>query len=253
MENLILSHFSSFNRSFILQTLSSIKYGRLYITLKDQNETKPRLFGNTSSESIDSSEPKCSVIIDSPNVWTRMSINVDLGFSEAFMVGELECDDLVALVSIYTQNYALFGTGNIFLQIIPRIQKLLFRPSNDSRGALQNASSHYDTSNALFSSFLFPDMSYSCPIWDTTGKEETLEEAQRRKVHNIIDKADIKPEHHILEIGGGWAYLAIEAVKKTGCRVTVTTLSTGQKTLGEKRVEEAGLTDRIEMLLCDYR
>ncbi|KAF7880313.1 uncharacterized protein EAF02_007159 [Botrytis sinoallii] len=239
MENSIISHFSSFNRSFIFEKLSSIKYGRLYITMKDQNETKPRIFGNTSLESIDSSEPKCSVIINSPKVWTRMSINVDLileGFSEAFMAGELECDDLVALVSI-----------------IPRIQKFFFRPSNDSRRALQNASSHYDTSNALFSSFLSPDMSYSCPIWDTTGKEETLEEAQRRKVHNIIDKADIKPEHHILEIGGGWAYLAIEAVKKTGCRFTVTTLSIEQKTLGEKRVEEAGMKDRIEILLCDYR
>jgi len=96
-------------------------------------------------------------------------------------------------------------------------------------------------------------MSYSCAIWDTTGKEETLEEAQRRKVHNIIDKADIKPEHHILDIGGGWAYLAIEAVKKTGCKVTVITLSIEQKILGEKRVEKAGLKDRIEILLCDYR
>ncbi|KAK8910897.1 hypothetical protein QC760_001823 [Botrytis cinerea] len=221
--------------------------------MKDQNETKPRIFGNTSSDSIDSCEPKCSVIINSPNVWTRMSINVDLGFFEAFMVGELECDNLVALVSIYIQNYALFGTGNIFLQIIPRIQKIFFKPSNDSRRALQNASSHYDTSNAIFSSFLSPDMSYSCAIWDTTGKEETLEEAQRRKVHNIIDKADIKPEHHILDIGGGWAYLAIEAVKKTGCKVTVITLSIEQKILGEKRVEKAGLKDRIEILLCDYR
>ncbi|CCD48303.1 hypothetical protein BofuT4_uP106870.1 [Botrytis cinerea T4] len=78
MEVSVLSYFSSFNRSFILKTLSSIKYGRLYITMKDQNETKPRIFGNTSSDSIDSCEPKCSVIINSPNVWTRMSINVDL-------------------------------------------------------------------------------------------------------------------------------------------------------------------------------
>lgn len=96
-------------------------------------------------------------------------------------------------------------------------------------------------------------MSYSSAVWDTTGREETLEEAQRRKVHNIIDKACISKEHHILDIGGGWAYLAIEAVKRTGCRVTVTTLSVEQKTLGEKRVEEAGLKDRIEILLCDYR
>ncbi|KAA8573408.1 hypothetical protein EYC84_004994 [Monilinia fructicola] len=184
-----------------------------------------------------------------------MSINVDLGFSEAYMLGELECDDLVALVSIYIRNFRLFGTGNIFFQLIPRLQKLLFKPSNDSQRALKNASSHYDTSNSLFASFLSPDMSYSSAIWDTTGKvhEESLEEAQRRKVHNIIDKACIKKEHHILDIGGGWAYLAIEAVRMTGCRVTVTTLSVEQKVWGEKKVEEAGLKSRIEILLCDYR
>lgn len=96
-------------------------------------------------------------------------------------------------------------------------------------------------------------MSYSSAIWNNTGKEDTLEEAQRRKVHNIIDKACIKPEHYILDIGGGWAFLAIEAVKKTGCKVTVTTLSSEQKALGEQRVKEAGLEDRIEILLCDYR
>ncbi|ESZ90408.1 hypothetical protein SBOR_9196 [Sclerotinia borealis F-4128] len=235
--------------------------------MKDRGEEElvPQCFGN-SSLLKDFSEPACSIIINSSNVWTRMSINVDLGFSEAYMLGELECDDLVALVSvnhlpadleqlIYIHNFHLFGTGNIFLQLIPRLQKVLFKPSNDSQRALQNASSHYDTSNALFASFLSPDMSYSCAIWDTAGKvaQETLEEAQRRKVHNIIEKACISPEHHILEIGGGWAYLAIEAVKKTGCRVTVTTLSVEQKILGEKRVEEAGLKDSIEILLCDYR
>ncbi|RAL62901.1 hypothetical protein DID88_004742 [Monilinia fructigena] len=178
-----------------------------------------------------------------------MSINIDLGFSEAYMLGELECDNSVALVSIYIQNYHSFGTGNLFLQFIPRLQKLLFRPSNDSQRALKNASSHYDTSNSLFASFLSPDMSYSSAIWDTTGKvhDETLEEAQRRKVHNIIDKACIKKEHHILDIGGGWAYLAIEAVKKTGCRVTVTTLSVEQKALGEKRTPKPTSTgfDRV--------
>ncbi|CAD6457633.1 552469fa-e615-4877-9594-3bfc831c7e3c [Sclerotinia trifoliorum] len=251
MGNSIPSYLSSFTRSYILNILSKIEYGRLDMTMKDRGETEPQVFGNSSLK--DSSQPVCSITVNSPNVWTRMSINVDLGFSEAYMLGELECDDLVALVSIYIQNFALFGTGNIFLQIIPRLQKILFNPSNDSKRALQNASSHYDTSNALFSSFLSTDMSYSCAIWDTTGKEETLEEAQRRKVHNIIDKACIEPEHHILDIGGGWAFLAIEAVKKTGCRVTIVTLSVEQKTLCEKRIEEAGLKDRIEILLCDYR
>jgi cyclopropane-fatty-acyl-phospholipid synthase len=134
-----------------------------------------------------------------------------------------------------------------------RLQRLLLKPGNDERNALQNARSHYDTSNSMFSSFLSPDMSYSCAIWKTVAEEkegeeeESLGDAQRRKVHNIIDKARIRKEHHVLDIGGGWAFLAIEAVKKTGCRVTVTTLSVEQKALGEKRVKEERLEERIEV------
>lgn len=91
---------------------------------------------------------------------------------------------------------------------------------------------------------------YSCALWKSTadgGEEESLAEAQIRKVHNIIDKAKIKKEHHVLDIGGGWAFLAIETVKKTGCKVTATTLSVEQKALGEQRVKDAGLEDRIEV------
>lgn len=100
-------------------------------------------------------------------------------------------------------------------------------------------------------------MMYSCALWKPTselkpGEEESLADAQIRKVHNIIDKARIKKEHHVLDIGGGWAFLAIEAVKKTGCRVTVTTLSVEQKALGEQRVKDAGLEDRIEVRDFSY-
>ena len=134
-----------------------------------------------------------------------------------------------------------------------RLQRLLLKPTNDERVALENAKSHYDTSNTMFSLFLSADMSYSCALWKTATEtkggeaEESLDDAQMRKVHNIIDKARIRKEHHVLDIGGGWAFLAIEAVKKTGCKVTVSTLSVEQKALGEKRVKDEGLEDRIEV------
>ncbi|KAH8746134.1 Mycolic acid cyclopropane synthase [Hyaloscypha sp. PMI_1271] len=175
------------------------------------------------------------------------------------MLQEIECDDLVSLVGIYAANWRSLSSSSIFLQLLPKLQYLFLRPGNDERNALQNARSHYDTSNNLFASFLSTDMSYSCALWKTEAekksgeKEESLEEAQLRKVHNIIDKASIRKEHHILDIGGGWAFLAIEAVKRTGCRVTVITLSVEQKSLGEQRVKDAGLEDQIEILLCDYR
>lgn len=83
MENSILTHLSSFSRSYILKILSGIEYGRLDITMKDRGETEPQAFGNSSPK--DSSEPVCSISVNSPNVWTRMSINVDL-------VGCNQCD-----------------------------------------------------------------------------------------------------------------------------------------------------------------
>lgn len=95
-------------------------------------------------------------------------------------------------------------------------------------------------------------MNYSSAIWSGDASE-TLEAAQKRKVHNIIGKARIESTHHVLDIGCGWGNLAIEAVKATGCRVTGLTLATEQKALAEERIKAAGLEDRITILLCDYR
>lgn len=95
-------------------------------------------------------------------------------------------------------------------------------------------------------------MNYSSAFW-SPDPGETLHTAQRRKVHNIIDQARITSSDHVLDIGCGWGDLAMEAVKRTGCRVTGLTLSAEQKRLAEKRVGEAGLEKQIEILLCDYR
>lgn len=109
----------------------------------------------------------------------------------------------------------------------------------------------------MFAAFLSEDMTYSCPIWSTTNDprshEETLQDAQKRKLDRFIDNARIKSTDHILEIGTGWGSFAIRAVEKTGCRVTSLTLSREQKELAEKFIAAAGFTDSIEVLLCDYR
>lgn len=84
-------------------------------------------------------------------------------------------------------------------------------------------------------------------------QKETLEQAQMTKLDRFIDNAHIKASDHVLEIGTGWGSLAMRAVQRTGCRVTSLTLSVEQKALAEQRIAAAGLTDRIEVLLCDYR
>lgn len=123
--------------------------------------------------------------------------------------------------------------------------------------SLLNIQAHYDISNEMFAAFLSKDMTYSCPIWKPQSSAyeevETLEAAQMTKLNRFIDGARIKPSDHVLEIGTGWGSFAIEAVRKTGCRVTSLTLSIEQKALAEKRIAAEGFSDKIEVMLMDYR
>jgi cyclopropane-fatty-acyl-phospholipid synthase len=94
-------------------------------------------------------------------------------------------------------------------------------------------------------------MTYSCAVFPRG--DETLEEGQRLKIQAILDKAELGSHHHLLEIGSGWGSLAIEAARRTGCRVTTVTLSDEQKRSVERRVAAAGLQDRIDVQIADYR
>jgi len=116
----------------------------------------------------------------------------------------------------------------------------------------------------MFAAFLSPDMTYSCAIFPpspadapatttTTTTTGELEAAQYTKLRRLIASAKIKSTDHVLEIGTGWGSFAMEAVARTGCRVTSITLSVEQKALAEKRVSAAGMADKINVLLCDYR
>jgi len=109
----------------------------------------------------------------------------------------------------------------------------------------------------MFAAFLSKDMTYSCPIWlprsDPHSAAEKLEEAQERKLARFVRNVRIKSTDRVLEIGTGWGSFAINAVRETGCRVTSLTLSKEQKELAEQRIRDAGLADRIKVLLCDYR
>jgi cyclopropane-fatty-acyl-phospholipid synthase len=133
----------------------------------------------------------------------------------------------------------------------------LARSTNTLSNSLLNVSAHYDISNEMFAAFLSKDMTYSCAIWKSVSSadevEETLEAAQMTKLNRFIDGAHIKPTDHVLEIGTGWGSFAIQAVRKTGCRVTSLTLSIEQKALAEKRIAATGFADKIEVLLMDYR
>ena len=187
----------------------------------------------------------------------RLFLFADMGFAEAFMLGEVECADLTGFFELFIRNRERMGNATTWLSSLSAAVAGLARAANTLSNSLLNVSAHYDISNDMFAAFLSPDMTYSCPIWELGGgvskPPESLEEAQMTKLHRFIDGARIKPTDRVLEIGTGWGSFAIEAVRTTGCRVTSLTLSKEQKVLADKRIAEAGFSDRIDVRLMDYR
>jgi len=103
----------------------------------------------------------------------------------------------------------------------------------------------------MYEMFLDETMTYSCAVFD--HKSEDLKNAQLRKIDRILEKAHLSEHHHLLEIGTGWGILAIRAATLYGCRVTSITLSKKQQQLAQQRIAQAGFSDRVTVLLCDYR
>jgi len=195
--------------------------------------------------------PRVELVVKSDAFWMRVFLFADMGFAEAYMLGEVECADLTTFFHLFIINRDQMGNATTLSSALSSAIAGLARSTNTLSNALLNISAHYDISNDMFAAFLSPDMTYSCPVWE--NGDETLEAAQMRKLRRFIDGARIKAWDHVLEIGTGWGSFAIEAVRTTGCRVTSLTLSREQKALADARIAAAGFADRIDVRLCDYR
>ena len=97
---------------------------------------------------------------------------------------------------------------------------------------------HYDLSNEFFELWLDPSLTYSCAIFEEP--DQTLADAQQHKYHQLCDRLDLRPEHHLLEIGSGWGGMAIHAARERGCRVTTTTISNAQHELADAARRRGG-------------
>jgi len=197
------------------------------------------------------------LVVKKEAFWVRLFLFADMGFAESYMLGDFECADLTSFFELFILNRNQLSNATTLTSSIAATITGLARSTNTLSNSLLNVSAHYDISNEMFAAFLSPDMTYSCPIWKLVSSageaEESLEAAQMTKLDRFIDGARIKPADHVLEIGTGWGSFAMQAVKRTGCRVTSLTLSIEQKALAEKRIAAAGFADRIEVLLMDYR
>ncbi len=193
------------------------------------------------------------VFVNRPRFWRRAALGGATGVGEAYIDGDWDCDDLVALMRLLLRNQQLLAgleSGPVRLGAWV-LRRWHGRNRNSRSGSERNIAAHYDLGNALFRLFLDEDLQYSSAVY--TRADQTLESAQRAKLERIGRKLDLRPHHHLLEIGTGWGGLAIHMAREYGCRVTTTTLSREQHELASRRVAEAGLEDRITLLRSDYR
>jgi cyclopropane-fatty-acyl-phospholipid synthase len=117
----------------------------------------------------------------------------------------------------------------------------------------QAVSHHYDVGNDFYRIVLGPSMVYSCAYWTADRPGYDLADAQRDKLDLICRKLAVRPGMRLLDVGCGWGSLALHAASRYGAQVVGVTLSAQQATYARKQVAEAGLTDRIDIRVQDYR
>ncbi len=177
--------------------------------------------------------------------------SVGVGYS--YMKGEWDTDDLVALIRLYMRNLGSFDSFRMKMRPVVRPVKdaIGWARRNTPRRSRGQISYHYDLGNKFFELFLDPTMMYSCAVY---GEDDfDLHQAQTAKIDRICQKLQLQADDHLVEIGTGWGSFACHAASEYGCKVTTTTISKEQHARALERVNEAGLSERIAVLLSDYR
>jgi len=199
------------------------------------------------------SEPTITLSVDDWSFFRRVVAGADIGAGEAYMDGHWRCDDLAGLLRRVVEGDGFARPASWWERVGGRLQALArFRNPNTLRGSRRNIARHYDLGNDLYGLFLDDTMMYSCAEFAGPGDTD-LRRAQERKLEGICRRLEIGPQHHVLEIGSGWGGFALHAAATRGCRVTTLTLSREQQALVQERARAAGLAERIDVRLCDYR
>jgi cyclopropane-fatty-acyl-phospholipid synthase len=189
-----------------------------------------------------------------------------LGLGRAYVSGELEVDDIDAVIELLDgwQPPALGGADKRALLLgavraagltrPPARPKAELRPSGRRHSKERDARAvrhHYDVSNEFFALFLDESMTYSCAVFSRGA--ETLEEAQEEKLEMVARKLALQEGERLLDVGCGWGAFPLWAATRHGASVVGITLSPPQAEQARRRAEEAGVADRVEIRVMDYR
>ncbi len=199
--------------------------------------------------------PKATLRLHDKKLYRTLFLNPELKAGEAYMDGTLTFEDgstIRDLLGIFAHNRTTLRRLPMQKALKKWLKKIRrFHQRNQTDASRKNVQHHYDLSNDFYRLFLDEDLQYSCGYWPRDGM--SLEEAQIAKKAHIAAKLNLKPDMKVLDIGCGWGGMAIFIAQNFNCEVVGVTLSDEQHAMARARVKKAGLEDKIDIRIQDYR
>ena len=231
-------------RRVFFSTVSKIKVGSLQVETPD---------GKSYSYHTNTHGPHGVLRIHDNSFYRRMLAGGEIGFGEAYQAGICSSPDLVQLLMVAILNRREVDLNRGPMRLLSKRSNLrLHRKRKNTKEQSQyNIHAHYDMGNEFFGLFLDPTLTYSSAVFAFDG--QLLADAQVNKYDRMCELAGITAGSRVLEVGSGWGGFAMHAAREYGCHVTTITLSQEQFDLASERIQEAGLSDSIDIRLMDYR
>ncbi len=225
---------------------AGLEHGSIHVRLPNGSE---RLLGGRGAG------PAAHVVLHNGRALVRLAVSGSVGWFRAWMQGEWESPDPVALFELFMINRVSLGEAGRASgpnRLFNRLLRGLH--ANTRTRARRNIGFHYDLGNDFYAAWLDNTMTYSSAIFaEPVHADEPLEAAQQRKVRRLLDRLSLKPGDRLLEIGSGWGYLAEVAARDYGAHVLGITLSQEQLAHARARIEQADLDQQVAFSLTDYR
>ncbi|SFS56078.1 cyclopropane-fatty-acyl-phospholipid synthase [Sulfitobacter marinus] len=227
----------------VFATAQQMHHGQIDFVLPDG-----RRFRATGANPM----PVAEIQIHNADLFARLIREGDLGFSDAYLDAWWSTPDLQAFMDVAHANEDIYDSFPA-MGLVRRFESLRFwLQSNSKKQARKNISYHYDLGNDFYKLWLDDTMTYSSALFEE-GPQQSLESAQTAKYASMVDQMGVQPGDHVLEIGCGWGGFAEYAAKSRGLKVTCLTISTEQFNYAKERIENAEISDVVEIKLQDYR
>ncbi len=234
-------------REALLRVLRRLRRGTLDLTLPDG--------GGETVRGVEAG-PRAALSIRSFRVLDRYLWHGSVGFAESYVAGEWDTPHVAELLELLDRNGDAWGQGYFGPALTRLMARARHRLRRNSRaGSRRNIHAHYDLGNAFFAAWLDPSMTYSAALFEEGGRsgQADLEAAQEAKYRHLCRMIDLRPGQRLLEIGSGWGGFARIAATEFGAGVTSITISRAQHEFASAKIAAAGLNDRVEIRLQDYR